>query len=87
MNKEVSLSINQSFESFQKSFIKVKGIGNWTINYVALRGLGMVDSFPAKDLGVIKALKTKNEKELNLIAEKWRPYRGYATLCLWHLEE
>ena len=87
LNKEVSLSINQSFESFQKSFIKVKGIGNWTINYVALRGLGMVDSFPAKDLGVIKALKTKNEKELNLIAEKWRPYRGYATLCLWHLEE
>ncbi|MCH4890029.1 DNA-3-methyladenine glycosylase 2 family protein [Acidaminobacter sp. JC074] len=86
LNGQVSLTINQSFEAFQKSFIQVKGIGNWTINYVALRGLGMVDSFPAKDLGVIKALKTKKEKELNEIADKWRPYRGYATLCLWHLE-
>lgn len=87
INQEVSLTINQSFDHFRKQFIKVKGIGDWTINYVALRGLGMVDSFPAKDLGVIKALKTKNEKELNCIAEKWRPYRGYATLCLWHIKE
>lgn len=87
LNKnEVSLSINQPFETFQKKMIQIKGIGNWTINYVALRGLGMVDSFPAKDLGVIKALGTKKEKELIGIAEQWRPYRGYATLCLWHKE-
>ena len=87
ISEEVSLSVFQSFDEFRNSFIKVKGIGDWTINYVALRGLGMVDSFPAKDLGVIKALKTKKEKELNQIAEKWRPYRGYATLCLWHIKE
>jgi AraC family transcriptional regulator of adaptative response / DNA-3-methyladenine glycosylase II len=84
---DVVLTVNQSFDDFRTAFIKVKGIGDWTINYVALRALGMVDSFPAKDLGVIKALKTKNEKELNGIAEKWRPYRGYATLCLWHIKE
>lgn len=87
ISEEVSLSVFQSFDEFRNSFIKVKGIGNWTINYVALRGLGMVDSFPAKDLGVIKVLKTKKEKELIQIAEKWRPYRGYATLCLWHIKE
>jgi len=85
--KQVSLSPIQQFEKFRSDFIKVKGIGDWTINYVALRALGMVDSFPAKDLGVIKALKTKKEKELIEIAEKWRPYRGYATLCLWHIKE
>jgi len=84
MEEQVSLSVNQSFEAFRKSFIQVKGIGDWTINYVALRALGMVDAFPAKDLGVVKALGTKNEKEILTIAEKWRPYRGYATLCLWH---
>lgn len=83
---DVSLTVNQSFDHFRKAFIQVKGIGDWTINYVALRGLGMVDSFPAKDLGVIKALKTNKEKELIDIAEAWRPYRGYATLCLWHIK-
>lgn len=87
-NKSISLSANQSFEEFYKDFSAIKGIGDWTVNYVAMRGLGMVDSFPFKDLGVIKAL-TKDDikpspKQIVEMAEKWRPYRAYATLCLWN---
>lgn len=90
VNKSVSLSANQSFDKFYKDFSALKGIGDWTVNYVAMRGLGMVDSFPSQDLGVIKAL-TKDEnkpsqKEILQLAEKWRPYRSYATLCLWNYE-
>ena len=82
-----NLSTNQSFDEFYNSFTSIKGIGDWTANYVAMRGLGMVDAFPAGDLGVINALNKDNEKitikEIVEIAEKWRPYRTYATLCLW----
>jgi hypothetical protein len=49
---------------------------------------GSVDSFPAGDLGVIKALTKKgrapSKKEIKEMAEQWRPYRSYAALCLWN---
>lgn len=88
MDKTFSLNPNQSFEDFQKEFSALRGIGEWTVNYVAMRGLGMVDSFPATDLGIIKALekngKRPGKKEILKQAEKWRPYRAYAALCLWN---
>lgn len=91
VDKLVSISSNQGFAQFSKDFSALKGIGDWTVNYVAMRGLGMIDSFPYMDLGIIKAL-TKNHikptpKQIKEIGEKWRPYRAYATLCLWHYEE
>ncbi len=87
LEKDLSLDSNQSFETFYKAFISLKGIGDWTVNYVAMRGLGMVDAFPAKDLGVIKALTVNGDKpSMKAMIERtkaWQPYRAYATLCLW----
>ena len=60
------------------------GIGDWTAHYIAMRALGYADAFPATDLGVIKALGTKNEREIRERAQAWQPYRAYATLNLWH---
>ncbi len=88
MNGLFSLNPNQPFEVFQKAFSSLKGIGEWTVNYVAMRGMGMVDSFPATDLGIIKALEKNGNrptrKEILERAETWRPYRAYAALCLWN---
>lgn len=84
----VGLTEDQSYEDFHRDFSALKGIGDWTVSYVAMRGLGMRDSFPYSDLGVIKALtkgeKAPTRKEILSIAEQWRPYRSYATLCLWN---
>lgn len=91
VDKKLNLTANQSFETFHQAFSAVKGIGEWTSHYVAMRGLGMIDSFPATDLGVIRALtkegKTPSRKQIVSLAEKWRPYRAYATLCLWNSKE
>jgi len=90
LDKTVNLSPNQSFEAFHRDFSALKGIGDWTVHYVAMRGLGMKDCFPATDLGVIKALthgeKPPSKKEILTMAEAWRPYRSYATLCLWNMK-
>jgi 3-methyladenine DNA glycosylase/8-oxoguanine DNA glycosylase len=91
LDQQFTLTPHQAFETFQKNFSALKGIGDWTVNYVAMRGLGMIDSFPATDLGIIKAL-TKNgnqpsKKQIMDMAENWRPYRAYATLCLWNVKE
>lgn len=85
---QVSLERNQTYENFYEDFVGLKGIGSWTVNYVAMRGLGMVDSFPAKDLGIIKALSVNGEKAKHKVilerSKDWQPYRAYAALCLWH---
>ena len=49
--------------------------------YVALR-LGDPDAFPETDLGVVKALRSLGIEDRERI-ERWRPWRGYATLYLW----
>lgn len=87
----VSLSPNQSFESFREAFVALKGVGDWTANYMAMRGLGMIDAFPAADLGIIKAM-TRNGRRPSVgqileQSEAWRPYRAYAALCLWNIKE
>lgn len=77
-----------SAEELSILIANIKGIGPWTINYLAMRGLSDPDAFPSADLGVIKALTTTNQKRSNktilAIAEPWKPWRSYATLYLWH---
>src|SRR5439155_6617518 len=63
------------------------GVGAWTAGYVALRALGDPDVFLATDLGVrrgAKALGLPDEPtELTAYANRWRPWRSYATIRLW----
>jgi AraC family transcriptional regulator of adaptative response / DNA-3-methyladenine glycosylase II len=63
------------------------GIGPWTASYVALRGLGDPDAFPASDLGLRKGWGNgdglASVATLEAAAEPWRPWRGYAAMLLW----
>lgn len=59
------------------------GIGDWTAHYVAMRLLHWPDAFPESDLGLLKAAKVSNPRQLREIAERWRPWRAYAAMYLW----
>lgn len=65
----------------------VRGIGDWTAHYIALRALRFPDAFPAGDLGLQKAVAEEGgrltEKQLAARASAWAPWRGYAALSLW----
>jgi AraC family transcriptional regulator of adaptative response / DNA-3-methyladenine glycosylase II len=61
----------------------IPGVGPWTVQYVALRALGLPDAFPHTDLGVMKALSETQPARVLARAEAWRPWRGYAALHLW----
>lgn len=62
---------------------QISGIGEWTAQYIAMRALAWPDAFLHTDLGIYKALKTRNKKEILEKAESWRPWRGYANMHLW----
>lgn len=63
---------------------EIPGIGPWTAHYVAMRALGDADAFPHADLGLLRALGLKHGRELQAVAEAWRPWRAYAALHLWN---
>jgi AraC family transcriptional regulator of adaptative response / DNA-3-methyladenine glycosylase II len=71
----------------------IKGIGEWTVAYVAMRALRDPDSFPAGDVALQKALgisiqdrqasSTKSAKDAEAQSAKWQPWRSYAVLRAW----
>ncbi len=79
-----------SVEEVVQHLRKIRGIGEWTAQYIAMRALRFPDAFPAADLGVRKALAKRDaslpsEKEVVARASAWRPWRAYATLHLWQI--
>ncbi len=72
-------------DAAQATLVALPGIGPWTASYIRMRALGDRDAFPAKDLGVLKALDALGVPRARheAVAERWRPWRAYATLHLW----
>lgn len=74
-------------DAVRAGLVAVRGIGPWTVEYVAMRALGDPDAFPASDLGVRHALArlgaATSPREVADLAGRWRPWRAYATHHLW----
>ena len=87
----VDLTGAVSPEVLVKQLVALRGIGEWTAQYVAMRALGDPDAFPAGDLGLRKALADElpqdgglpDERRMLERAESWRPWRSYAAMLLW----
>ncbi|MFA0813596.1 DNA-3-methyladenine glycosylase 2 family protein [Microbulbifer epialgicus] len=77
----------QSLEDWCTQVTALPGIGDWTAQYIAMRGLSMPDAFPSSDLGILQALGSKSlkakPKEALARAEQWRPWRAYGAILLW----
>jgi DNA-3-methyladenine glycosylase II len=70
--------------------VTIKGIGPWTADIYLLFCIGHADAFPAGDLALQEAARIAfrkrqrpTAKQLEKIAENWRPYRGVAARILW----
>ena len=70
--------------------MEIHGVGRWTAEIVAMRGLGFQDVFPAGDLGLQVAAERAfgldhrpSEKELRDLASPWEGWRSYAAFYLW----
>lgn len=68
----------------------VKGIGRWTAEIFLLFALERPDVWPAHDLALQEAARRlfglshrPSVKEMDALAEPWRPYRGIASRLLW----
>lgn len=65
------------------SWINLKGIGPWTVNYSKLRGLSDPDVFLTGDSGVNNALKALKINPSTFNPTVAAPWRSYLTFQLW----
>jgi DNA-3-methyladenine glycosylase II len=68
----------------------LRGVGRWTAEYVAMRGLGHPDVIPAADVGLQAAIgraydlgRKATEQQVRALAEGWRPRRSHAAYAWW----
>ena len=78
------MSESEAYESLRK----LPGVSRWAAEYVMIRGLGMLDVFPADDpraksyLRQMYNLNDSDYDEVKLLSSAWHPYEGYVYFLL-----
>lgn len=73
-----------------RELTKVKGIGAWTAEMFLIFSLGRENVFSHGDQGLKTAiaklynLKKPARSRIDRIVSKWKPYRSYGCIALWH---
>ena len=84
VQEQIGFDLCSQPEEEIKKLTAIRGIGNWTAQYIAMRAMEWPDAFLETDAGIKKALHPHTPKELLHMAEAWRPWRSYATVNLWN---
>lgn len=90
LNKELDLESlpEKSSQQVRDELIKIKGIGNWTIDVYLMFCLQTPDIIPLGDIAIINTIKElldiHDKLEMETYAEKWSPHRSIASFVLWH---
>jgi len=66
---------------------KIRGVGEWTVQYIAMRALAWPNAFPDGDAVLKRQLVQPDSSKLIRHAARWEPWRAYATLHVWRQSE
>ena len=89
-NNQIDLEslATKSSGQVREELIKIKGIGNWTIDVYLMFSLQAPDIIPLGDIAVINTIKElldiHDKQEMENYVSKWSPHRSAATFLLWH---
>jgi 3-methyladenine DNA glycosylase/8-oxoguanine DNA glycosylase len=78
-DRQISFLTDADTQAAKVLMSDIPGIGRWTMDYIALHGLGETDAFPATDLLLKRAIQRHPEFDL----ESLRPLRAYVAVYLW----
>ena len=76
--------------------VQIKGVGRWTVEMLLMFNLSREDVFPKDDLGIQNGMKklyslTSEKKallkEMEVIAEAWKPHRTLACRYIWRYKD
>ena len=83
-----TMIINSTVDTreFVEQICEIKGIGEWTAYYIAMRALNDSDAFPYSDLILRRAMNDDEKltaKKLLKHSKIWQPWRAYSAILLW----
>ena len=85
---DIEALATKSAQEVRSELIKIKGIGNWTIDIYLMFCLQAPDIIPLGDIAVVNTIKELlniHEKQaMEDYTENWIPFRSTATFLLWH---
>ncbi|WP_156685807.1 DNA-3-methyladenine glycosylase 2 family protein [Mycobacterium sp. Marseille-P9652] len=86
-DRSLVLDAGSDWDRARAQLLALPGIGPWTAEVIAMRGLGDPDAFPSSDLGLRLAAEDlglpTDQRRLTARSARWRPWRSYATQHLW----
>ena len=84
---DIELGPGADWDDVRAELLALPGVGPWTVEIIAMRGLGDPDAFAGSDLGVLKAARelgvASTPAGLAAASAAWRPWRAYAVQYLW----
>lgn len=83
--ENLTIDCTTDTDEFVEQICEIKGIGEWTAFYIAMRALNDPNAFPYSDL-ILRRAVAKEEltaKQLLHRSEPWQPWRAYAVILLW----
>ena len=84
---ELDIGGGMDTETFVPAICKIKGVGEWTAQYIAMRALSDPNAFPHSDLILRRAVAEPGDiltpSALRQRAESWQPWRAYCAILLW----
>lgn len=80
----------KDYDTIKQALVAIRGIGNWTADYVLMKCFRRANALPIADVGLHNALKIQlgldkkpSIKEIEVIATNWEGWQAYATFYLW----
>lgn len=77
-----------------EKLMQLWGLGPWSVEMFLMFSLGREDVFSIGDLGLVRSIesiynlpKGAPREKLIAIAQRWSPYRTYASLLLWRTRD
>jgi 3-methyladenine DNA glycosylase/8-oxoguanine DNA glycosylase len=86
---ELSLSVSDGNPGADmERLAAISGIGPWTMQSARLWGIAAPDAHPTRDVALLRAARAHYPEisdlpDLDRMAERWKPYRGWAARLLW----
>ncbi|WP_257143947.1 DNA-3-methyladenine glycosylase family protein [Bacillus sp. AFS002410] len=79
-----------SYEKKLSKLVEIRGVGNWTADYVLMKCLKEKSAFPIADVGIHNALKNllslekkPSVEEIKKLSTSWEGWEAYVTFYLW----
>jgi len=79
---ELTLDPGTDRDRARRALSALPGVGPWTADYIGMRALNDPDVMMTTDLALSRVLRSHGVDARR--TERWRPWRSYAALHLWH---